>query len=363
MTTKRIMQTLQSIFKVFWKRHTTNLCLLVMSVFESRRIGIAALGRNLRVATTPKHAIKRVDRFLSNPRFDDREAAEVLLRSVIGPRRRVLIAVDWTKFRKWPALVAAVIQRGRGIPILWAVMDWRSAYKSQNAFENAFFTWLKSALPEGVKGVVLLDRGFKRVDLIKHLTRCKLSFVIRRGGNVHIRHDAYNGRMDELISCRGQTRDLHKAILRPSRPVQVRILGKWGKGHKEPWYLQTDLNQSVEQVMAMYAKRFRIEETFRDEKDTRFGWALGQLKITQARRLERILLVVAISHFLVMLVGGEARRRGLARGFRANTVRHKPTHSDFTLGVYYITRIQWWYRKLLEEFYIERVPLFTFQEE
>ena len=98
----------------------------------------------------------------------------------------------------------------------------------------------------------------------------------------------------------------------------------------------TDLTISIEQVVAAYAKRFRIEETFRDEKDVRFGLFVGKLRMTQAERLEKLLVVVAIFHFLAMMVGGEARRRGYDRGFRANTVTIKPTHSDFTLGQYYL---------------------------
>ena len=70
---------------------------MVEGVGEARKLGVAVVGRHLPTRTTPKHAIKRVDRFLSSAYFDHREAQEELLRTVIGPRRFVRIAVDWTK--------------------------------------------------------------------------------------------------------------------------------------------------------------------------------------------------------------------------------------------------------------------------
>jgi Transposase DDE domain len=358
MTAKQIVQSVRSMFKSFWVWHQKNLGLMVAAIGAAGRVGVAAIGRAMDLSTAPKHAIKRVDKFLSNRNFDDERAREEFFKIVVGPRKRVLIAVDWTKIRSWSVLVAGVIQRGRAIPVLWSVMDPATVYKSYNSFECGFFTWLAKALPEGVSAVVLLDRGFDRVALTKHLRRCGLSFVIRVGGNVHVHHEDYRGPINELLQRRGEARDLRNAVLRPSRPVRVRVVANWARGQQEPWLLMTDMSLSAEQILASYQKRFRIEETFRDEKAWRFGLALGGLKMFKPDRLDRLLLAVAIFHFLAMMVGGHARREGLDRLYRANTVKHKPTHSDFALGNYYILRIPWNLAKLFQEFYLERVPLF-----
>lgn len=353
MTADQILRGVQDICKGVWKRHLVNLALLVHAAFESRRLGVAALGRAMRCATSPKHAIKRVDRFLGNERFDHWTAQEQLLRAVIGPRKTVFIPVDWTKIREWPALVAGVVKRGRAVPVAWAVLGNRALYKSQNAFENGFFSWLAQALPEGVHAIVLLDRGFKRVSLVKHLRRCGLSFVIRTGGSVSVRHSSYTGRLDGLLTKRGQTADLPDASIHSERPTRVRIVGLWERKQKEPWLLMTDLADGIAVVAAAYGRRFRIEETFRDEKDTRFGLALGLLKMTKADRLERLLFVAALVHFFAMLIGGAARRSGLDRQYRANTVRTKPTHSDFTLGLYFLSRLRLNFAELLRDLFSE----------
>ena len=74
-------------------------------------------------------------------------------------------------------------------------------------------------------------------------------------------------------------------------------------------------------------------------KDPRFGLFLGKVRFARPDRLERMLLVAAIVHFLAMLAGAAVRTLGLCRLFRANTVRNKATHSDFTLGLYYLPRL------------------------
>jgi len=352
-TAKQIIKSLRGVFNNAWKRHVDILGLMVAAAFDARVLGIASLGRHLRSLTSPKHSIKRVNRFLGNKHFDDQQAQEDLLRTVIGPRKRVFIAVDWTKVRQWPVLVAGVVRRGRAVPVMWQVMGEHVMYKSQNHFEHGFFTWLAQSMPDGVQAIVLLDRGFQRVDLVTRLRRCGLSFVIRTGGNVKVTHRKYTGPMQKLITRRGQQRDLADAVLKPSRPVEVRVVGLWERGQKESWLLMTNLDDSVKDVAKFYGWRFRIEETFRDEKNHRFGLALGDLKLRSAQRMERMLLVAALAHFFALLVGSESRRRGYDRQFQANTVRNKPTHSDFTLGVYYLLRLRLKFAELLREFWTE----------
>lgn len=340
MTARPIVQSVEVIFKGFWKRHVRVLGAMVAGAFSARKLQLSAVGRQMPGRTSPKHAIKRVDRFLSNPRFDHRRAQEALLRRVIGPRKRVLIAVDWTKVRRWQVLVAAVVQSGRCIPVMWAVQDPKKVHKSWNAFEHGFFSWLAEALPEGVEAVLLLDRGFKRVELVRVLRRLGLRFVIRTGGNVHVRHARYCGRIDELVRRRRQPYDLPDAMLRPSRPVPVRVVGYWDRGQKEPWLLMTDLDEPVRRIVQLYGKRFRIEECFRDTKNVRYGLALAQAQFRRAERLERFLLVAALVHLLAMTAGAVARQKRLDRTYRANTVQSRPTHSDFTLGLYFALRMR-----------------------
>jgi len=52
-----------------------------------------------------------------------------------------------------------------------------------------------------------------------------------------------------------------------------------------------------------YSRRFTIEEVFRDTKDLHFGLGLSATHIRDERRRDRLLLLVAIGHRLLTLLG------------------------------------------------------------
>lgn len=348
-----ILRCARSIFKGFWKWHVDNIGLMAESLLKSGAVGIASIGRELRTQTSPKHAIKRVDRFLSNSKLPLVEILKNYIAWVIGPRRRIGISCDWTKVRDWPVLVASLVYRGRSIPLLWAVLDPKKLSRSWNAFENGFFALLSRLLPSQVEAIVLLDRGFKRVSLLKHLDRCGLLYVVRSGGNTWVKHSCYEGEMNQLIQKRNQIMDLPQAWIRKEKPYQTRVVAVWDAGQKEPWIIVTNIPDTKRQVIMWYGKRFQVEETFRDQKSHRFGLALGRLKMMQADRLERLLLIVAFAQYLVLMVGALARFQGLHRQFQANTRQNRREHSDFFLGLYYIFRLTWHHRQMTAFFYQE----------
>jgi hypothetical protein len=66
---------------------------------------------------------------------------------------------------------------------------------------------------------------------------------------------------------------------------------------KEPWCLATTLSTgTATRVVKKYARRFTIEETFRDQKDLHFGMGLKATHIQNAGRRDRLLLLAAVAH-------------------------------------------------------------------
>ena len=86
--------------------------------------------------------------------------------------------------------------------------------------------------------------------------------------------------------------------------------------------------------MALYGKRFTCEETFRDEKDIRFGMGLSATSIGDCDRRDRLLLLSALAIALVTLLGAAGERCGLDRTLKVNTAK-KRTHSLFRQGQHY----------------------------
>jgi hypothetical protein len=71
---------------------------VVEAVVSTGRLSVSALGRGLRCRTTPKHAIKRVDRLFANPRLrrDAQRYFASLGRTLVYGGARPIVLVDWT---------------------------------------------------------------------------------------------------------------------------------------------------------------------------------------------------------------------------------------------------------------------------
>src|SRR5687768_15696489 len=109
-------------------------------------------------------------------------------------------------------------------------------------------------------------------------------------------------------------------------------------GAKEPWLLATSLEtETAKQIVAIYATRMQIEETFRDAKNPRFGWSLRHVRGYHADRLTLLLLFGALATLAVVLLGIAAAEAGWHRRYQANTEKTR-TLSFFVLGVALIQR-------------------------
>ena len=96
MTAKRIVEFVQSLVNRWDQRTSACVWRLVYALLQSRRLGVAALGRYRPTQTTPKHHIKAVDRFLGNPTMDLSLLFEALLLFVCPGLSRVFVLLDWT---------------------------------------------------------------------------------------------------------------------------------------------------------------------------------------------------------------------------------------------------------------------------
>jgi len=245
---------------------------------------------------------------------------------------RSFVLVDWVDVTRYKVLVAAVPIRGRSVPVLFAAYRKWQLFKSQNAFEEGFFTLLRALLPKKVDAVVVADRGFHRAELAKHLQATGLGYVIRVNGTTHFTTDHRTGRPDGVRLRPGEHIDLGFGAYRKSRPVRRRLIVYWKMHHDEPWFLATDLDWGWRHLVGVYALRMHIEQLFRDEKNLRFGWGLRQTHLSTPGRLERLLLVLAFAYLFLILLGLLARETLSSSHWASATSRKKTQNSLFTIG-------------------------------
>jgi hypothetical protein len=337
-------------------RVATVLC-VVNAIVASRRLSVTSIGRAIPGRTFPKHCIKRVDRLLSNPRmWLDRHAYfAALARSVLGSCQRPVVLLDWTKCGDLYLLLAAAPVGGRAIPLYLEAHP--EKLLGHASVHNRFLSALKRVLPEGCRPIIVTDAGFQGPffrdvqklgwDFLGRLRGTGKAFIPSRGWlDLRAFYALATLKPTDFDFCRlHKTQNSLEARLvlvrskrRPSpHPWQFKSTGTGGvppstiTGSIDPWLLATSLNSPAEHVVRLYSKRMQIEETFRDAKNHRFGWALRLARCRSTQRLEVLLLLASLAMAAVSLLGAAATSTGRHRRYQANTVKTR-VFSDFVLG-------------------------------
>ena len=310
-----------------------------LGVMASASLAVAVIGQALAQARglVTKHAIKQVDRLLSNQGIDVWDSFACWVPHLIGARKEIVVAMDWTDFDSDGQATLAfnlVTRHGRATPLLWLTV-WKDELTEQrNDFEDACLVRLKQLVPPGCAVTILADRGFGDHKLFKFLDDLGFGYVIRFRGNIHVTDVKGETRpASEWIGKFGRARKLCGARVTASHASKVgAVVCVHAKAMKEPWCLvASDAGASTAKVVNYYGKRWTIEPNFRDTKDLRFGMGLGATRIGEPTRRDRLLLINAFAMVLLTLLGAAGESLGMDRLLKSNTSKVR-THSLFHQG-------------------------------
>ena len=318
----------------------------VIGVLHAATLAIHAIGEGLAVAMglDPKHAIKQVDRLLSNRGVDVEVLAPLWVSFVLAERKDIVVALDWTDFdgdEQTTLVLNVITTHGRATPLLWKTVTKKGLKTRRNDYEDDLLRRLRDAVPDDVRVTVLADRGFGDQKLYQYL-RGELGFdyVIRFRGNIRVTSASGEARTAaEWLRPDGRLLELRGAGVTADDTTVERIVIVRAQGMKDAWYLassRTDLTGA--KIKDLYGRRFTIEENLRDTKDLHFGLGLSATHISVPARRDRLLLLVALAEALLTLLGAAAESLGLDKKLKVNTVK-KRTHSLFRQGSF-------WYRAI-----------------
>jgi hypothetical protein len=325
----------------------------VYTLLRSGKLSLTSLGRAIARETAPKHGIKRIDRLLGNSHLH-RERVDfyrAIARRLVQPGSRPLVIIDWTAVTTelW-ALVAAVPYEGRAF-IIYAETHGISSYLKP--FVNkAFLDNVKAVLPPCTP-IIVTDAGF-RTPWMKLVLSYGWDYISRvRGLNlIRAAKDEAWCDVERLWKMTGaRPAELGSYEIGRKSRFRTRIVGvrkkpkyqrrpakrdygpeRQKRAAREPWILATSLGLSAKKVVAMYALRMQIEETFRDAKSCRFGISLGHARTQSTLRADMLVLLAAYAHVLYVLLGLAAEAAGLQRRYQANTITKRRVLSLALLG-------------------------------
>jgi Transposase DDE domain len=332
----------------------------VTGVLRAATLSVHAIGEGYAevAKTKPRFGVKQVDRFLSNTAIDVGRLTPSWARFVVGVRKEIVIALDWTDFEKddHTTLCAYLVtSHGRATALTWKTVKKSTLAGKRNDYEYEVIERIHGALATDVAVTLLADRGFGDQKLYAFLGSLGWDFVIRfRAATLVEDSGGTQKPAAAWIPSSGRATMLKGVRVTSDRASVPAVVVVHQAKMKDSWCLATSLaEKKAAEIVALYGKRFTIEETFRDAKDLRFGMGLSATHIRDAGRRDRLLLLAAIAHALLTLLGAASEKTGMDAYLKVNTAK-KRTHSLFRQGAYWYGAIpemrEDWLRNLMTAF-------------
>ena len=353
-------------------KRVNSLCDATLGVLHSGSLAICAIGQGLAAARSlkPKHAVKQIDRLLSNTAIDVDDILFRWVPFVIGERSSIMVAMDWTDFdadNQATIMLALMSDHGRSTPLVWLTVD-KSTLKDRRSFyEHRVLVRLAELLPAETKVCIVADRGFGDQKLYKMLTEelC-FDYVIRFRGNIAVTTATGETRTAATwVQAGGRARVLRGAEVTAECYRVGTVVCVQDPGMKQAWCLAaSSTDATAKQLTGLYGRRWGIECILRDSKDLRFGMGLGTIRVKSPERRDRLWLINAFAVVLLTLLGAAGEALGYDRMLKTNTAKRR-VHSLFRQGCMLYDLIptmrEEWLGPLMQRFsqMLNEQPLFT----
>jgi len=349
------------------KTRIKSLVPVITAIISSKQLRLTLLGRGLDLPIKERSAIRRVDRLLANPFYQDRsiEFYQAIASFVIGNIGRPIILVDWTgipnsrqtaKKGEHSVLRASLIAEGRSITLYEEVHSKKK--ENNDEVHKDFLQTLKSIFPKVCCPYIVTDAGFKN-PWFRAVLDLGWDYVGRVRGTVHYDDGSGFKSIKDLFDLATQTPISRGEFkLSKDKPLTTnfylykhKLVGRhkltkgkkrdrhkdsenYARGYREPWILVSSLKGffSVKRVVKIYKFRMTIEGSFRDQKSTQFGFSMNENVTLLAERYTVWMLIATLASFIAWIIGYGAEQIKLHYDFQANTYRHRRVLSFFYLG-------------------------------
>lgn len=335
----------------------------VQSLLASRRLILMDMARAWPGADRVRAPLKCLDRLLSNRHLQaQREQFYATMMRWLIRQPMPIILIDWSDLHedcRWQLLRAAVPVGGRSITILDMVFP--ESLKGSPIAEKQLLQRLHALLPKTVTPILVTDAGF-RAPWFRAVARLGWHSIGRLRHRTLIQVDgsdwfdnrcllpqatARPQRFKSVTMVASDPWQADLVVYRKPRAGRVRLNrhGNRSRSHtslkaerreRDPWILVASCalsHLSARQIVALYAKRMQIEQSFRDLKCDRFGCAFYYSLTRKPERIAMLLLIHALATFVAWLAAlSQIAAVSLRHYGGIVSTRHRPHYSLLRIG-------------------------------
>lgn len=358
-------------------KQSASILAAVTAVLRGGRLSLSQLARSLESTVAMRHRIKRMDRLLGSPRIHRHRLPiyRALAARWLDGVNTLLIVVDWsdmTEDQRWHLLRASVVVEGRSVTLYEEVHPRRLLANRQ--VHDRFLKRLSQLLPAGCTPIITTDAGFRSTwfELVNNrrwgwigrirnrdmICLSKASWL--RATDLYAKAVEQPQAFEGVRYVRNHPTACRLVLVKKEARGRVRCtrLGarsraktslKAARREREPWLLACSPSLShfsPASVVALYAQRMRIEQSFRDTKNTSLGLGMSASRSHSAARLEMLLLIGHLAGWLLRIIGEHAQQRQLQLYFQSTSRSGRKEISVMTLARRLLDEGEHWLRRL-----------------
>jgi len=245
------------------------LALSVRALVIRRCCTLSALARALPATTQVRYRLKRLARFMDNPRLQLLVGWDALAQRAarLHPEGWLPMLLDETGIRDHATVLsAAVPYRGRALPVAGLAFSPTLIRHSLFKLREGLIWRLFQGLGEdGKRMVIIADRGFAASHFFRWLTHLKIHFVVRVPAKVYVHWPGFKALLSQLDLQPGRTH-FWVGLRYGPKQAPLNLLAVWRRDCTEPWLLASSLKDPKE-ILRLYGLRMRIEAFFKDGKE------------------------------------------------------------------------------------------------
>ena len=285
-------------------RHLNTLAALISGIVASKSTQLPHIASKVPDGTKPESRVKRFARWIGNDTITTEgyfvPYADVLLGHFA--LSTVVLAIDGSGAgRGCVALMMSVVYKGRALPVAWLVRHGKKGHFPED-MHIALLEEVKALIPPHAQVVVLGDGEFDGTGWLDTIDHAGWSYVCRTALSMTASWEGTSFRLDAIGWCikAGTLVALPEVLLSRDDYGPLLLICCWAKGYKEPLYLVSNLT-SAEEACRLYAKRFRIETFFSDQKSR--GFHIHKSHISDPDRLARLLIASCLAYIWIVYLG------------------------------------------------------------
>jgi hypothetical protein len=316
---------------------------MISGIVRSGKSQMRAMAKSAPDRSKVESRIKRFTRFTQNEGVDTTTYFMPFLTPLlIGLARSgpLVLAIDGSEVgRNCLALVISVIYKKRALPLVWVVVQGSKGHFPEETHVQLVQA-VKPCIPDGADVIFLGDGEFDGIGLQAEIAQNDWQYVFRTACNRLLNDDGDEFSLREIHLQPGDCLAIPEVGFTQANYGPVLVVAWWHRDYREPLYLVSNMDLA-EEACHWYARRFRIETFFSDQKSR--GFHLHKSHISDPERMSRLLIAACLAYIWLIYLGVIAKQEKWV------AIIHRPDRCDlslFQLGL-----------DLLEHFLNESLPI------